>query len=243
MFFSVITVVYNDLENLKITCKSVTKQTFDDYEYIIVDGGSTDGTIDYLMDLSRNNLKIKYISEKDHGIYDAMNKGVKIANGDYIIFLGAADVFYSEEILKEVSYILTKKQLDVFYGRCVISSGENKGKYIGAPLNFLNILFDHYVAHQSVFAKRNILLSHPFDISIKALADQDFMLKVKKEKYRIKYFNKVICCYDGEGFSADTNILKTNIKDRLYMLKKYYPFIFVIRQIGRTIIKHEYLEI
>ena len=92
---SVVTVCYNSFDMLKETMQNVDKQTYDNFEYIVVDGNSSDGTVDYLKNY--NGKLTKYISEPDKGIYDAMNKGVKISSGDYVIFSNAGDIFAEKE--------------------------------------------------------------------------------------------------------------------------------------------------
>ncbi|MBR3040956.1 MAG: glycosyltransferase [Lachnospiraceae bacterium] len=231
MKFSIIVVVYNDLYNLKITCKSIIKQEFDNYELLIVDGNSTDGTQMFLQRLSAKNNHVRYLSEPDKGIYDAMNKGVLHAKGDYIVFLGAGDRFFNNHILCEIEELLNSG-VDVLYGRCVVTSGKKRGQLIGDRLSFLNILLDRGVAHQSVFARKNILRKYPFNLNYKAVADQDFMLKVRRKGYLLKYIDKVICYYDGMGFSSSDESIKHSLVDRMSMLKESEPIIYAIRQLG-----------
>ena len=243
MKFSIITVTYNDLSNLKITLESVKKQNFHDYEYIVIDGGSNDGTIEYFEQISNNDCHLKFFSEPDKGIYDAMNKGASKALGDYIIFLGAADTFYSDNILAEVDNILNKIDVDVLYGKVIFSSGEKKGNIFGGKVNFYGTLLDKYVAHQSVFAKRQLLIRFPFDLNYTFLADQDFMLNVKDKKYKMKYINKVISLYDGMGFSSDSDSRINILNERIKLLKKHNRFIYYIRQTGHFIKTREYYDI
>ncbi|MCR4791486.1 MAG: glycosyltransferase [Lachnospiraceae bacterium] len=228
MKFSIITVVYNDLENLKVTYNSIRNQTFTDYEYIVVDGKSTDGTANYLEDIKSSDSHVRYISEKDNGIYDAMNKGVGLSAGDYVLFLGAADTFYTDTILQEVNEFLDGS-VDVFYGKVVFSSGENKGKTLGDKLNFFSILLDRYVAHQSVFAKREIALEFPFDLSYRFLADQDFMMNARDARKRLKYVNKIICYYDGNGFSSSLHNREELVKERIRLIHHHSTTAFFIR--------------
>ena len=243
MRFSIITVTYNDFENLKITLNSVKNQKFKDFEYIIIDGGSTDGTIEYFDKFSQDEFNIKFFTGKDEGIYDAMNKGVLKANGEYIIFLGASDTFYSDNILEEVNDIFDKNKTDILYGKVIFSSGENKGKEFGGKLNFFGILLDQYVAHQSVFAKRDLLEMYPFDLNYKFLSDQDFMLNVKEHKYKMKYLNIVISYYDGMGFSSDISKRREILNERIRLLKNHNRLIYYIRQIGHYIKNREFYKI
>lgn len=234
MRFSIITVAYNDLDNLKITYNSVKNQTFDDYEYLVVDGGSTDGTVDYLKEIIESDSCVRYISEKDNGIYDAMNKGVKLSEGDYILFLGAADTFYTDSILQEVDELLDDS-IDVFYGKVMFSSGENKGKSLGDKLDFLSILLDRYVAHQSVFARREVALEYPFNVNYRFLADQDFMMNARDNKKKMKFFDKLISYYDGNGFSSDLKNREELINERIRLIYNHSKFAFFIRNFGHVI--------
>ena len=120
MRYTIITVVLNGLEQLKFTMDGVLKQKFTDYEYVIIDGGSQDGTVEFLEDMTMKDSRIRYISEKDTGIYNAMNKGLRLAQGDYVMFLGAGDVFCDEHTLETVAQYL---KYDVIYGRIIYSSG------------------------------------------------------------------------------------------------------------------------
>ena len=242
MRFSVITVTYNDLDNLKISLESVRKQSFLDYEYIIIDGGSKDGTIEYFDQFSKTDNHIKFFSETDKGIYDAMNKGVSKAIGEYIIFLGAGDTFYSDNILSEVDNILNDK-IDVLYGKVVFSSGENKGNTFGGKVNFFGTLLDNYVAHQSVFTKKELLELFPFNLNYLYLADQDFMLNVKAKKYRMKHIDKIISFYDGMGFSSDSNNRDDILNERIRLLKNQNKLIYYIRQIGHLLKNREFYNV
>ena len=234
MKFSIITVVYNDIGNLKVTYESVKTQIYNDYEFIVIDGKSSDGTVEYLSELEKNDKHVRYLSDKDNGIYDAMNKGISIAKGDYIIFLGAADTFYSNDILQEISSLLTEK-VDILYGKVLFSSGERAGSLLGAKATFISLLFDKYIAHQSVFAKREILLKIPFDLNYRFLADQDFMYKTKKMKYNLKFIDKIICNYDGDGFSSSIKNRKELEKERIKLIYSHSKIAYIIRNTSHII--------
>lgn len=240
MFFSVITVVLNDLDNLKQTIENVKKQSCQDYEYIIVDGGSSDGTLEYLNKICQKDEKIRYISEKDGGIYNAMNKGISLARGEYILFLGAGDFLYHDKVFEEV-----KKygKYDVIYGYGIFSSGERKGKRIGTKLGLWAFLWDKVAAHQAVYVKTIIMQKYKFQEKYKVQADQDALMRMYRAGYRFKYLNKPLCYYDGLGFSSRKEFLQQNILDRVSMLKAYYPVLYKIRVIGHWIITRKKYDI
>ena len=239
MKFSIITVVFNDYLNLRITYNSLKKQTHEDFEYIVIDGGSTDKTVDYLKTISQVDKRVRFISESDKGIYDAMNKGVQMAEGDYVVFLGAADKFYSVYTLEEVEELLLP-EIDILYGKVVFSSGEQKGRLLGDKLTFASLLFDKYVAHQSVFAKTPIVRSLPFDLTYRFLADQDFMLRAKEKNYYLKYVNKVISRYDGFGFSSSKENKDALLNEKIRLLKRHCKSAYFIRQMGHFVMTREF---
>ena len=124
---SIISVVYNDRKKLEETILSILSQTYDNLEFIIIDGSSTDGTIDII---KKYEDKIDYwISEKDSGIFDAMNKGILAAKGDYINFMNAGDFFIRKNLVNEVVNILSREEIDFLYGDVNTGNNNNlKGK-------------------------------------------------------------------------------------------------------------------
>ena len=120
---SIITVVYNDIENIEETILSVLSQTYDNIELIVIDGASNDGTADVI---KKYDKKIDYwISEKDGGIFDAMNKGIKVSKGDYINFMNSGDFFTSADLVNEVVKNLDNQRIDLLYG----NRNSNDGNY------------------------------------------------------------------------------------------------------------------
>ena len=108
------TITYNAAETIETTFRSVVGQSFTDYEYIVVDGDSKDGTVDFLR--SRKDCLAVFISEPDKGLYDAMNKGMHLAKGEYLIFLNAGDTFHSENTLADIAVSIGSSRPDVIYG-------------------------------------------------------------------------------------------------------------------------------
>lgn len=175
---SVITVVYNGAKTIEDTILSVVNQTFDNYEYLIIDGGSKDGTIDFIK--KYENKITKWISEKDHGIYEAMNKGVSIAKGNWICFINADDTFYNNEVLK----LTFDKQYDldthVLYGSTEFEN--SKGiKSIVKPKWLSTISFSMPFAHTSSFVRRDVLVKRPFSLTYSICADFHFFFLYYRE--------------------------------------------------------------
>ena len=110
MKFSIITINYNNVEGLRNTIKSVVNQTYTDYEFIIIDGGSTDGSVEVIKEYA--NIITYWVSEPDKGIYNAMNKGIEVANGEYLNFMNSGDCFYNNDVLQKVAdYHLEKDMI------------------------------------------------------------------------------------------------------------------------------------
>lgn len=227
---SVVTVTYNDCVNLKKTIESVYSQSFDDFEYIIIDGDSKDGTVEFLEQISREKKNLSFISEKDKGIYDAMNKGISQAKGEFILFMGAGDLLYDSNTFELVSNYF---DYDVIYGYAIYSSGKRKGKKIGKKMSFLFLIFDFVFAHQAVYAKTELMKKYPFDLKYRVQADQDFLLHMYSLGYKFKYINKPLAYYDGLGFSSNKEFFRQTLFDRADMLSKYFKTAYRVRKFLR----------
>ena len=164
MRFSILTINFNNKDGLSRTIKSVTSQFFKDFEYIIIDGGSTDGSVDVIKE---NSKDINYwVSEKDKGVYNAMNKGIAQAKGDYLIFMNSGDCFHAPDVLSSVA----DYQEDIICGKVLkgdatIPSGHYK------PTISLVDLMRGSLPHQAMFIKRELMLKHPYDENYKILSD------------------------------------------------------------------------
>lgn len=167
---TVVTVVINDPEGLQKTMNSVLEQTYENKEYIIIDGGSEASTLDVIK--SHEDRIDFWISEPDEGIYDAMNKGVGAANGDWVIFMNAGDTFYDKDVLTTV-FSKDFGDADFIYGHTYFLSGDFRG--IVKAWDF-DILWKTMIfTHQSVFTRRKILEDHPFNTKYKVCADYDLI--------------------------------------------------------------------
>ncbi len=223
---SVVTAVMNNIKGLEVTYNSIKSQKDADMEFVVVDGCSTDGTVEFLDRISKEDDRVIYISEKDSGIYNALNKGVQLSSGEYIVVLGGGDCFYNETTVSEMNDYL---KYDVVYGKVIISSGPDEGKLFGDKVNRWMLISGKAVAHQSVFAKRELLIKYPFDESFYLTADQDFMLKLYFKKCSMLFINKIVSSYDGLGVSSDSKNLSIHLKERLIILKKYSKILYVLK--------------
>lgn len=190
-YITVITVTYNALPQLKKTIFSIDSQDYDLMEMVIIDGASTDDTVDYLSTLKVKH-SIQWVSEPDKGIYDAMNKGIKKAKGDYCIFMNAADTFVNTTTLSQV--VNSNMDADIIYGNII-----KCGKLVEAkePMNSHKM----YYCHQSAFVSTSCLKEYPFDIKHKMSADfkQSKLLYLNGKSF--KHIPIPIAIYDTNGIS------------------------------------------
>ena len=197
---TIVTVVYNGAEHLEKTMKSVIEQSYDNVEYIIIDGGSTDGTLEII---KRYKNEIDYwVSEADGGIYDAMNKGIALGNGEWINFMNEGDSFYNDEVLAFVASSDDGLSRGVIYGDSMKIYGGDRAIFKKCkPL----ISMDRELpfVHQCAFVKTSLAKQHPFDIYYKICADYDFFYRLYTEGVVFKYIKSTIAKYDMSGVSSN----------------------------------------
>jgi glycosyltransferase involved in cell wall biosynthesis len=204
MKVSIITVCYNAEAVIENAIKSVISQTYGDIEYIIVDGNSTDGTMDIV---SRYKDKIAVaVSEQDNGIYDAMNKGIKIATGDIVYFLNSDDWFYDSDVIFDAARKFENNlSLSFIFGKV-----EKINKLEGARDELIftrgirkkSDLLRSSICHQSVFVKKEVFDGVGFfDTHYKIYADYDWLLRVLNKKIEMCFFDRFIAYYNDQGRS------------------------------------------
>ncbi|MDQ5929213.1 MAG: hypothetical protein QG594_991 [Bacteroidota bacterium] len=197
---SVITVVYNDESHIEDTIKSIINQTYKNIEYIIIDGKSTDNT-NAIINKYINFIK-RYISEKDQGIYDAMNKGIKIANGEWIIFMNSGDKFYSETILSELhKFLFSGYQL--IYGKVEIcyASGLH---YIKNTKSLEKLKYGMPFCHQSLLIDAPLMKKHRYKLDDTHSSIFNFIVDCYLERCKFYDSGLIVSSYRAHGVS-DTN--------------------------------------
>lgn len=237
---TVVTVVRNAAAALRTTAESVLAQTYADIEYVIVDGASTDGTADYARSLG-DKVDV-LISERDNGIYDAMNKGVRAASGEWVIFMNAGDTFYADDIVERVFGTDDYAGFGVVYGDVAKknASGELEVKKAGVPHNSHRMFF----CHQSAFYRRGELLVEPFDTAHRMSADIHQVKRLWKKGVRFRQLGLPVAIFDTGGVSNVKRSagLHDNISvvceldglvDRLRLLPKLYVPYLMCRLRGK----------
>lgn len=225
MKISVVTVCYNSESVIEKTVHSVVNQTFDDFEYLIIDGASSDRTLEIAEKYRQKTDKIKIFSEKDKGIYDAMNKGIAHASGDYIVFLNADDVFLHENVLKLAAEKMNDGK-DLYYGDLIFLE-KATGKLNNRRQNNVNYVYlcGGMLFHPAIFASKKLFEEiGNFDIQYRIAADYDWILRaLVKRKSSCRYLNLPITVFaDGEGASSNPKNKELNKNERLSVQKKYF---------------------
>ncbi len=227
MKLSVITIAYNNLKGLEKTLALFMDGRFaGEIEHVIVDGGSNDGSREFLQ---HQTLTTNWVSEKDKGIYNAMNKGLSMAHGDYVWFLNSGDFAYSREVVDNVLKTL-EQEPDALYGETMMvdAGGKELGtrsfistRKLPDELNWKSFNMGMNVGHQSFVIRRELAL--PYDEKYRYVADIDWMISCLKHCRTVVNLRQVIACFAVEGFSA-SNRQKSN-KERYEVLKKHYGWL------------------
>ena len=191
--FSIITVTLNNLDGLKKTHASITKQTCSDYEWIVIDGLSNDGSDAYI-----KKIDAQFISEADKGIYDAMNKGIGCANGRYTIFMNAGDQFAEAETLALIQESCANTP-DFIYGDSIEQNSDSI--FHKNAKSHHKITLGMFTHHQAMFYKTSLLKNIRYNLKYKIAADYDLTLRFLTDAKHIEYLPNHICIFEAGGIS------------------------------------------
>ena len=212
---TIVTVTFDAEEILEETIKSVINQTYDNIEYIIIDGASSDGTVNII---KKHEEKIDYwVSEPDNGIYYAMNKAINKATGEYINFMNAGDTFAD---LDSVTYVMENKDnnAELIYGNYRKKDSGQIKEALPQKDWFYNMPF----CHQTLFTKTDIMKNELFDTCFDLAADHNFIIKMYQKQKQFFHIDKVIAVFAPAGF-ATSNQLLMNVESLKVLLKNNVP--------------------
>ncbi|MGB9796081.1 glycosyltransferase [Fervidobacterium riparium] len=202
---SIVTVTYNSAEFIEECIKSVASQIYKNVEYIIIDGDSTDGTLDIIKKYYKLGIVTKYVSEKDNGIYDAMNKGIDLATGDVIGFLNSDDKYADERVLEDVATEFMKIGADFVYGDLIYVK-RNKNVPIRfwrvGDVNLRKLKYGWQICHPTFFVKTNIAKAVRYDLTYRIASDYDFILRILKQTERYAYIRRPLVMMRFGGTST-----------------------------------------
>lgn len=241
---TIITVVWNNAKTIRDAIDSVLGQTYENIEYIVVDGASTDGTVEIVQ--SFGNKITKFISEKDKGLYDAMNKGIKMATGDIVGILNSDDFYKSNDVLETVVNEFMSKGIDCLYGDLEYVDANDTDRIVRywQSKQFKEGLFQKgwHPAHPTFFIKREFYDKYGFfNLDFKISADYEIMLRFL-ERYKLKssYVHNtfVKMRVGGESNRSLSNILKANFESyKAWKVNGLYinPFMFLLKPLSKVL--------
>lgn len=227
MKLSIITINLNNAGGLEQTIRSVAAQLFTDFEYIIVDGGSVDGSVSVI---EKNNKNIGFwTSEKDTGIYNAMNKGLAVAKGEYIMFLNSGDYFFDEKALEVFSQYLDGT--DIVYGSFIIkyADGTEYKEANNRPITLLSFLDrERHLCHQSVImTAKAIREAGGFDESLKIVSDWKlFAISIFKNNATFKFVDLTLSYFLADGISMSKDSIALINIEKEKVLKEQFPYVY-----------------
>lgn len=246
--FSVVTVCFNAEKVIEKTIKSVLEQDYSPFEYLIIDGKSIDKTIEvaekYRGQFEAKDIRYKVISEKDTGIYNAMNKGLKIAEGEFISFLNAGD-WYQTDALSKVNDFYQEEEFDLTYGGLNYINPDGSVTIKMSKLDKFPVTSRHW-NHPSMFLRREIYQKYGFDERYRIYADFHLYTKLRKTDIKIRVINEIITNFPADGVSTDITMSKVLKRAR----EKYniyrdngYSVVYWLEAYGWELMKSLYFRI
>ncbi len=219
---SIITINYNDVLGLEKTFNSVVNQSNKNFEYIVIDGGSTDGSKEFI---EKNSDKVSYwISEKDSGIYNAMNKGINVAKGDYLLFLNSGDWLFENDSISNVDKLITGFK-DIYYGNAIFKFAK-KDKLVVYNERISFQFFTHSsFCHQATFIKKQLFFDvFMYNENLKIVSDWEFFIyAICIKNVSHQYIDVIVSNYDLNGISSRPEFEALKHKEREIVFNNYFP--------------------
>lgn len=218
--FSIITITFNAAATLPATLKSVEQQSFADYEYLVVDGASTDGTVA----IARASSAVTSVtSEPDRGLYDAMNKGLRRATGRYLIFLNAGDALHAPDTLQKIARSVEETHPDIVYGETALVDAQRTFiamRRLQAPdvLSVKSFRMGMLVCHQAFVVRR--VIAPEYDLHYRFSADYDWCIRCMQAAKTITNTHEILIDYLNEGVTTANR--KASLRERYAIMCRYY---------------------
>lgn len=219
---SIITINYNDKTGLSKTLNSVFNQVYQDYEYLVIDGGSTDGSKELI---ESNASKIDYwVSEPDKGIYNAMNKGIAQATSEFVVFMNSGDAFHNDYVLNDVDSKLTS-EYDIYYGDCYRVTPNKFKKWTFPKKLSFSFFYSTSLSHQSSFIRRKLFYDFfMYNENLKIVSDWEFFIySICKMNVPYKHLDMIISDFDFTGISSTKKHEQLDFAERKIVLDNHFP--------------------
>lgn len=229
---SIVTITFNAGAVLQRTMDSVAEQDYPYIDYVLVDGASRDHTV-ALIEAQQQHMPLRFVSEPDQGLYDAMNKGLAMATGDYILFLNAGDTLADAHVISEM--FAKHPGADVYYGHAMVVNLDGRELGLRQPLppeklDWRSLQWGMSVCHQAFVIKRSLAL--PYDLQYRICADIDWMIRCLKQAPNTVHTGGLVCRFLADGLSSTHH--KKAWKERYLVLRKHYGWL-------TNIINHLYI--
>ena len=227
-FFSIIIPSFNAENTILTALESILQQTFKNFEIRIVDGLSTDKTLEIIRGIEDNRIIVH--SDKDKGIYDAMNKGIHYAQGEWLYFIGSDDYLYSDDVLQIIANKIKKTKNNVIYGNVLIKGNTgwaSEGKVYNGKYSFQKLLKSN-ICHQSMFYRRSFILKNQleYDLKYPISSDYDFNIACRLRS-KFTFINTIVAVFNAGGISTGTSITEPFLEERkvkyAHLYEKYKP--------------------
>ncbi len=235
---TVATVCYNSEDSIEKTITSVLEQTYPEMEYLIIDGASNDSTID-IIKRYEEEPGLRYLSEADDGLYDAMNKAADLATGDYIIYMNSGDVFAGKNVISDISSSLDGIN-ELVYGNVIRIKKEGRilEKYGSRYTPMFLLLQGRMMCHQSIFTRCDIMRYYRFDTQFSITADYDFLMRMVHDKRKLKYVDVNVSVVDNvEGISSTISNMDEMRRQDDISLKQNFPIWYAALKLPKAVVR------
>lgn len=211
---TIVTINYNNCSGLARTCNSILSQDFTEFDWLVIDGGSTDGSLEILSNEKFDGLRV--LSEKDNGIYDAMNKGIDNVTTDFVMFLNSGDTLAEGTVIRKLYASIDEHDLSITYGNIRIQSGFKIERHWSSGfINFIKVLFGWHPPHQAtIYPLESLKKIEGYDEQYTIAADYDVFLRLYRLGYKFKYIHECIAVMEKPGASGGSliQIFRSNLQ-------------------------------
>jgi glycosyltransferase involved in cell wall biosynthesis len=236
MKISIVTVVKNNKKNLLISIKSILTQSFKNFEHIIYDGMSHDGTRSIIKKYLNKNTR--YICRADKNYYEGLNYAVKAATGDYIGILNAGDKYFDSNVLDRINKKILSTKCDLLFGNLIYFNIKNYTTRIwNFPIKDLNSLTALKIASPTLFIKKKIIMSNLYNTKYNISSDTDFKIRISKKNLNYVYLNQIIVLMKTGGLSTNSKFFLRKMREDILILRKYFKFVFMFVYFYKVLIK------
>lgn len=235
MKLSIITINYNNCDGLRKTVESVVNQTCLDFEYIIIDGGSTDGSVDVIKQYA--DIIDYWVSEPDNGIFNAMNKGIAIAKGEYLIFMNSGDCFYDNNSV--MNFINSQAVEDIVFGNIIDDITNKRLLYLSSSELTASAFFNNSIPHQASFIKRDLFERYgPYDENLKIASDWKFFIyTIVFKNVSLRYVDITFARYENNGVSTSDHKEEVEMVINSLFPKRIlddYPYVLSLKDVRKN---------